>query len=329
MRVKCEARLADLSEETGMPKQRPKKTIHQACFSEKVRTYLCSLFCPVDLFIVGSVLVQVMSTWISGMPYLCLERLYPQLIARWKIQPQVLQTRQNLRSVLIHVLEQHTLLLLGGTLATKAVKLLDIRPVKEMAEKTVNAPLPSVKRLLFEMMVNLLTWEVVFYSSHRLLHTRRLYRTIHKKHHVFKAPVSLCSNYAENFEHVLGNIVPGLAGPVINQVINGSNLVSHWVWIAFGAWLTNVSHSGYAIPFNPFLHCTLAHEYHHLTFYHQMGTLGLMDKICGTDGGQEYNKWRTKVADRIFQGMPFNKAFAQLCLPAAPFGVVASVGSGL
>lgn len=308
MKVKHDVYPTDMNAEI----QNTDKTLHRVYLFEKAWRYLCSLVSEVDLLIMGSALVQVWSTWISGLPFLCVERLYPQLIARWKIQPQVRQSRANLRDVLRHIVAQHLMLLMGCVFATTSVKRLDIRLVKSIAERVVHAQLPCFRRLLVDMTVNLMTWEVVFYSSHRFLHTKRLYMTIHKKHHRFKAPVSLCSNYAENIEHVLGNIIPGLSGPVINQVLYGPNLVSHWVWIAFGAWLTNVSHSGYVIPFNPFLHCILTHEYHHKTFYHQLGTLGLMDKILGTDGGHDYKQWKTEVANRVFKDMPYHKAFAQL-----------------
>ena len=266
----------------------------------------------VDLLIVGTALVQIASTWISGLPYILADCLYPPLLSRWKIQPRARQTRAALKDVFFHLIAQHMTLLIGSTLLSASIKHFDIQWAKQAAHKSLSAPLTSFQSHVKEMFVNVLAWEAMFYGSHRILHGKLFYRLIHKKHHTFKAPISLCSNYALNIEHIAGNLLPGLTGPVINHIRHDSHLVSHWLWFAFGAWLTNATHSGYAVPFNPFLPCTLAHEYHHLTFYHQLGTFGFMDQVWKTHGGKDYKRWKAEVADRIFHNMPLHKAFVKL-----------------
>lgn len=43
-------------------------------------------------------------------------------------------------------------------------------------------------------------WEVMFYSSHRLLHYGPFYKYVHKRHHTFSATVSLAAEYAHPIE---------------------------------------------------------------------------------------------------------------------------------
>lgn len=62
-------------------------------------------------------------------------------------------------------------------------------------------------QLLLDITACVLTEELFFYYSHRLLHTPYFYQHVHKIHHEYKAPFGMASEYAHPFEYVVGNLV--------------------------------------------------------------------------------------------------------------------------
>ncbi len=59
--------------------------------------------------------------------------------------------------------------------------------------------------------------EVLFYTSHRLFHTRFLYR-FHKQHHSFKAHIALAALYAHPVQAMLGNTLAVMAPAYIVSI---------------------------------------------------------------------------------------------------------------
>jgi len=110
--------------------------------------------------------------------------------------------------------------------------------------------------------------ELLFYISHRLLHTRHLYR-FHKLHHAYKAPIALAALYAHPLEVAVGNTIAVMAPAYIVGIHAYS-----WMWgVALGFVSTQAHHCGFDLD-------GVAHDRHHQYSNVEFGHLGVMDYVC-------------------------------------------------
>lgn len=135
--------------------------------------------------------------------------------------------------------------------------------------------LPTFGNFVLQIAVFRILEEFGNYYTHRLLHEPGWYQ-YHKKHHEWKAPMSIVSAYSGPYEHVLSNILPVLLGPVLCR----SHLFVAWTWASFTLVSTTIEHCGFHLPF---LYPPQGHDYHHKTFTCWYGTMAFLDVLHGTD----------------------------------------------
>jgi sterol desaturase/sphingolipid hydroxylase (fatty acid hydroxylase superfamily) len=100
--------------------------------------------------------------------------------------------------------------------------------------------LPTLPRLLGQIAVCYFCTDVVFYATHRLLHDDRLYKMIHRQHHLFISTVPVAALFAHPIEWLLGNAAAVGAGLWLLNAPFGTCVV--WMFVALAG--TTMAHSG-------------------------------------------------------------------------------------
>jgi len=133
---------------------------------------------------------------------------------------------------------------------------------------------PGTGRLARDVVVWILVADVVFFYVHHWLHRNKtMYAMVHKLHHSWSAPVSLVAIYCHPLEHVVANMAPMIAGPLLC----GSHVAAVAVYILLGLGQGAAVHSGYWICGDDGMH-----DEHHANFTVNFGITGLMDALYGS-----------------------------------------------
>ncbi|KAI9028012.1 hypothetical protein DFJ74DRAFT_661458 [Hyaloraphidium curvatum] len=150
--------------------------------------------------------------------------------------------------------------------------------------KTINR-IPGALESLKQFFFLEITTQFGFYWAHRLLHTKLLYKYVHKMHHENPAPFVYASIYAHPVEQIMANSMP-IGIPAALYPVHPSVLSVYNLWRLFEAF---TAHAGYNLPLFP---NTTFHDFHHRYFKDNYGMNAggiLVDYLFGTCN--PYLKW--------------------------------------
>lgn len=151
-------------------------------------------------------------------------------------------------------------------------------------------PLPSWPRAFAIFSLCSFFNDLLFFATHRLLHTKALYK-YHKKHHAFVGTIAIAAEYTHPIEGVAANTVSTLLTPLLL----GVHPLVVAVWLMWRIERACETHSGYCFK-GTFLsnigllnaEDAIYHDFHHT---HNVGNYGvalgmegysLWDHVCGT-----------------------------------------------
>jgi len=245
-------------------------------------------YSPHTIYILGTLLLHHTIFWTITLPLLYLDLTHtPAYLHAFKIQPKTHITLEEATKCILNVLLNQFLVMLPFNVLLYYL-------VVANGGLIINAPLPTLNTILWQGLVCIVVEDILFYYSHRLLHSPYFYQRIHKVHHQFRAPIGMASEYAHPFEFFISSLVPVMVGPLLLK----AHIVTAWIWFALAVIGTIAHHCGYTFPFlvggmNPSFH-----DYHHQVFNANYGLTGWLDKFHGTFGGVAGRKQEERLSPR-------------------------------
>lgn len=128
------------------------------------------------------------------------------------------------------------------------------------------------------------------YWTHRALHHRLFYKSIHKKHHLF---TNDCVGLTSEYNHPIEQIISTLC-TLVPIMILGLDLVSASVFLFFRTWEVLDEHCGFRFPSLFGREHSRRHDFHHArSGMNNLGMFKFWDWLLGTD--KNYKSYLQKI----------------------------------
>jgi sterol desaturase/sphingolipid hydroxylase (fatty acid hydroxylase superfamily) len=177
---------------------------------------------------------------------------------------------------------------------------------KKTLVRTDYESLPGINEIGWQLLFIYCCDDFFFYWSHRILHWKGIYSSIHKIHHEHKITVALAAEYAHPLEFLFGNIFPVNVGVML--LGKRAHLLTLGIYTFYKIIQTTHGHSGYQFPFLPNavvysifpgLSKPEFHSYHHLRFTGNYGGgLVLWDHVFNTNHPKYFDELKARKNKR-------------------------------
>lgn len=211
---------------------------------------------------------------------------------KYKIQETKIPTNKEYMECLKSVMVSH--------LFIEAVPIFGFHPICQFFGINYNVPFPSLYTICSQLAIFLVMEDTWHYWGHRVLHSKALYKKIHKQHHKYAAPFGLTAEYAHPVE-VAFTGTGTVGSPLLLSLFTEVHLLTVCLWIATRLLQAIDSHSGYDFPwslrkFVPFWSGAEHHDDHHKHFIgNYASSFRWWDYFLGTECTSTVTKRKNKT----------------------------------